>query len=98
MFCTYKGITRKNFGDLNKFIRIKIKNRKRDSEDYQRFVSEEFYSGGFRFWTKFLAVLRFLAIFCAVSRFLIGPYAPLRQQSHTALALPVHKKNTPIYN
>ena len=44
MFCPNKEITRKNFGDKNKFIRIKIKNRKRDSEDYQSFVSEEFYS------------------------------------------------------
>ena len=58
------------------FIRIKINNRKRDSEDHQSFVSEDFYFG-FWFWTKFLAVLGFLSIFCAVFRFLIGLYAPL---------------------
>ena len=62
MFCTNKGIPRKNLGKPNKFIRIKIKSRKKDSEDYQRFLSEYFYFG-FRFWTKFLAVLRFSAIF-----------------------------------
>ena len=59
-------------------IKIKLKGRK-DSGAYQSFFSEVFYSG-YRFWTKFLAVLRSLAIFSVVFRFLIGPYAPLIKQ------------------
>ena len=39
------------------------------------FVREGFYFG-FRVWTKFIAILRFSAVFCAVLRFLIGPSAP----------------------
>ena len=48
VFSTNKGILRKNFGKSNKFIRIKINNRKRDSEDYQTFLSEDVYFS-FRF-------------------------------------------------
>ena len=63
------------WGKIEFFIRIKINNRKRDSEDYQ---SRE-WEFLFRFWTKFLAVLQFSAIFCASFRFPINPYVEINK-------------------
>lgn len=48
-----------------------------DSEACQIFVSEGFRFG-FRLWAKFIAVLRFIPIFCAVFWSLKGSYAPFR--------------------
>ena len=56
-------------------VSFNITNRR----DYQSFVGESFYCS-FRFWTKFLAVLRFSALNWPVFRFLIGPLAVLKQQ------------------
>ena len=39
-------------------IKQELNEKKRDSENYQRFVSEGFYFG-FQLWAKFIAVLRF---------------------------------------
>ena len=76
VFSTNNGIPRKNFGKQNKFMRIKINNRKRDSEDYQSFVSEDFYFG-FWFWMKFLAVCGFLRFFGRFFCLLQAPTPPL---------------------
>ena len=66
VFCTNQGNTQKELWTVNVY---KLNNRKRNSENYQSFVGENFYFG-FQFCTKFLlpAVFQFLKAL---------PYAPL---------------------
>ena len=59
--------------NLSWFFCIQINNRKRDSKHYQSFVGEDFISV---FLEEFSCGFSVSAIFYAVFRFLIGPYAP----------------------
>ena len=88
VFSTNNGIPRKNFGKQNKFMRIKINNRKRDSEDYQSFVSQHFYFG-FRFRTKFLAVFGdFLRGFSVSNRPVRPPLSSIHSMEAGIVGMP----------